>query len=258
MIRAGALLLLCAVAAAIPSFAAAERIVAALSRNRVELTTTFAGSEIFVFGAVKREAPPRPEDAPLDVVVAVAGPSNPVLVRRKARTFGVWTNAEALLIDEAPSFYAVAATGPLEEVLTATENLRHRVGIEVQVRAVGLPVAGRERDAFTDAVIRLRREAGLYVEAPRGVTMAEDTLFTARFALPANLVEGEYRARTFLIREGEVIDVHEDAISVDKEGFERWLYRLSREASLLYGLLSIAIALAAGWLASEAFRLLRR
>lgn len=245
-----------AAAAAASAAAASEAIVAALSRNRVELTTTFSGSELFVFGAVKRDAPP--VAAELDVIVAVEGPSKPLLVRRKARNFGIWANADAMQVDEAPSFYAVASTRPLEEILSATDDLRHRIGIEGKVRAVGVAAGGAERDAFHEAVIRLRREAGLYLEAPAGVTITENTLFTARFALPPNLVEGKYRARVFLLHDREVADVHENAISVNKEGLERWLHGLSREAPLIYGLLSVAVALAAGWGASEAFRLLRR
>jgi uncharacterized protein (TIGR02186 family) len=248
---------LAAAAALAPAPApAAEEVVAALSRNRVALTTTFSGLELFVFGAVKRIAPPA--DTEFDVIVAVEGPSRPVLVRRKARTFGVWANAEAVTIDEAPSFYAVASTGPLKEILSSTDDLRHRIGIDSQVRGVDLGPEGAAREAFHDAVIRLRRRAGLYIEAPGAVEVTEDTLFTARFALPANLVEGEYRARVFLLHQGEVADLHVDSIAVSKEGLERWLHALSREAPLAYGLLSIAVALVAGWAASEAFRLLRR
>jgi hypothetical protein len=39
---------------------------------------------------------------------------------------------------------------------------------------------------------------------------------------------------------------------------ERWIYNLAHENSLIYGLLSILVALMAGWGASEMFRLLRR
>ena len=42
-------------------------------------------------------------------------------------------------------------------------------------------------------------------------------------------------------------------ITVAKTGIERWLYNLSRNEPLLYGLLSVALALAAGWLAAAAF-----
>jgi hypothetical protein len=47
-------------------------------------------------------------------------------------------------------------------------------------------------------------------------------------------------------------------IDVRKVGLERWLFTLSREQPLLYGLLSLAIAIAAGWGASAAFRALRQ
>jgi hypothetical protein len=45
---------------------------------------------------------------------------------------------------------------------------------------------------------------------------------------------------------------------VQKAGVGRWLFNLSRERPLAYGLLSVALALAAGWLAAAAFRLAKR
>ena len=47
-------------------------------------------------------------------------------------------------------------------------------------------------------------------------------------------------------------------IPVKKVGLERWLYNLAHQQAVLYGLMSLAIAIAAGWLASAAFGLLRR
>ena len=55
----------------LPVSAVGEEVVAGLSQNRISITANFDGSEIFVFGAVKRQAPP-PEDAePLQVVITV-------------------------------------------------------------------------------------------------------------------------------------------------------------------------------------------
>ena len=48
------------------------------------------------------------------------------------------------------------------------------------------------------------------------------------------------------------------AIEVRKVGLERWLYRLAFDQPLLYGLMSLAVAVIAGWGASAAFRKLRR
>ena len=66
--------------------AAEESVVLGLSRDKVSITTRFDGSEILIFGAVKRETPIPAE--PLDVIVTVAGPSESVVVRRKARRLG--------------------------------------------------------------------------------------------------------------------------------------------------------------------------
>lgn len=234
----------------------AERVVAALSQNRVSLTTTFSGSEIFVFGAVKREGPAA--EARLDVIVAVDGPAGPVIVRRKDRVAGIWTNTESVRITRAPSFYAVAATGPLAQVLSPADDLLHHIGIDAQVRLIDAPPEVEDSDAFREAVIRLRRDAGLYKESPRGVILKEETLFTASVTLPANLTEGDYRARVFLLHDGHVIDRFDTSIQVRKEGLERWVHALSRGQPLVYGLLSILLAVAAGWGASEIFRQLRR
>ena len=91
-----------------------------------------------------------------------------------------------------------------------------------------------------------------------GVTVAEDTLFQTRIDMPANLVEGDYAAEFFLVRDHQVISSAATIIRVEKTGIERWLYNLSRNEPLLYGLMSVGLALLAGWLANAAFRLGRR
>lgn len=229
-------------------------IVAALSQNRVSITADFSGSQIFVFGAIKGAAP---DGAKLEVVLAIAGPSAPVKVRKKERVAGIWVNRDEVLVDEAPSFYAVASTGPLDEVLSYTDDLRHRIGINHLVRLIGAPAQIEAPEAFREAVIRLRRAEGLYVELPGIIRTVEDTLFAVDIQLPANLVEGDYTARVFLLRDRQVADVFETDIAVRKVGLERWIFALSRERPAVYGLLSIVVALLAGWGASEAFRLLR-
>ena len=89
MIRALALLM----ALALPA-AAQEQIVAGMSQNRVSITADFDGSEILIYGAVKRDTPP-PTGAPLEVIVTVEGPSTPVSVRRKGRVAGIWVNTDS-------------------------------------------------------------------------------------------------------------------------------------------------------------------
>ena len=88
--------------------------------------------------------------------------------------------------------------------------------------------------------------------------VAEETLFQTRIEMPANLVEGDYAAEFFLVRDFGVVYNGETLIRVEKTGIERWLYNLSVAEPLLYGIGSVLLALAAGWVAATAFHLGRR
>ncbi|MFN9956355.1 MAG: TIGR02186 family protein [bacterium] len=112
--------------------------------------------------------------------------------------------------------------------------------------------------AFTEALIRIRTDEGLYSLLEGAVDLTEQTLFRSRIALPANLTEGRYDARIFLVRDGAVIDVFEAPILVRKVGLERWLFNLAQSQPLAYGLLTLVIAVLLGWMASVTFQRLRR
>lgn len=236
---------------------AAEEVVAGLSQNRIAITANFDGSEILIFGAVKRETPIPDDLGRLEVIITVAGPSRPVMVRRKAKRYGIWVNTDAVEVDLAPSFYAVATSGPLEEVLLNVEDLRNKISIPRAIRSVGAPMTVSDAVNFTEAVIRIRTANELYQVRENTVEVSEETLFDTSIKLPANLTEGNYAARIFLTRSGRVVDRYETEIFVQKVGLERWVYALAHERPLVYGLLSLAIAIAAGWMASALFRYIR-
>lgn len=250
MIRALAILF------ALAGAAGAETIVSGLSQNRVSITADFDGSEILVYGAVKRDAP-APSGKPIEVIITVEGPSTPVYVRRKDRVAGIWVNNASVRVDSAPSFYAVATTGPLRHILSDTENLRRRISIDRMIRAVGITAEADQSQEFLLALQRVRTGEDRYRLLEGRVEMTEDTLFRTDVVLPANLTEGEYKVRLYLLRDRQVIATQERLIGVRKEGLERFIFTMAHEQSLLYGLLSLLLAGLAGWGASAAFRLIR-
>lgn len=242
--------------ALLAGLASAEEVVLGLSQDEVAITATFDGSDILIFGAVRREAA-IPDDSFLEVIITVSGPSEPVTVRRKERRFGIWVNTDAVEVDAAPSFYAVASTRDLEDILSDVEDLRYKITIPRAIRSVGAPMTVDDAESFSDALIRIRSDAGLYQLLEDGVQLSQQTLFRTSISLPANLTEGDYATRIFLLRDGRVIDIYETSIDVAKVGLERILFQLAHERPLVYGIMSLAIAIAAGWAASAVFRLIR-
>lgn len=236
---------------------AAEQIVAGLSENRVAITANFDGSEILIYGAVKREAP-APTGAPLHVIVTVEGPATPLAIRRKERLAGIWLNTDLVTVTAAPSFYAVATTGPLQDILSDTDDLRFKISLPHAIQSIGIASETAEPEAFLEALERIRSQDESYRMMENRVQLVEETLFRTDVTLPANLTEGDYRVRMFITRDGRVIDSMERVIGVRKTGLERTLYVMAHEQPMLYGFISLALAAIAGWAASAAFRLMRR
>ncbi|MBL1437556.1 MAG: TIGR02186 family protein [Rhodobacteraceae bacterium] len=234
---------------------AQETVVVDLSQNRVEITATYSGSNIFVFGAVKRESP-LPEGAgPIDVAIVIEGPLETVTVRKKEKRLGIWVNTESVEVHEAPSFFTIATTRPLEDMLNEGDRRDYAIGLDFAVRPQGPTEENIE--SFAQAVARIRKDDGLYSERESIVNLTEDILFEADISLPANLVEGDYNVRVYLIRDKNIVSDTTVGITVRKAGLEVWLYDLSRNSPLIYGLLSLLVALVAGYSASEIFRRLK-
>lgn len=234
----------------------AEQIVSGLSQSRVSINASFDGTAILIYGAAMRDAP-APSWPLLQVIVAVEGPSVPIVVRQKERVAGIWINQGAMSIEDAPSFYAVMSTGPLADILSPEEDKLHRISIPMGIGAVRMKAGAGATSDYLAAFERIKEASGSYRLAPDSVLLLQQSLFRTEVALPANLIEGEYRVRIFLTRGGKVVDSQESRIEVGKDGLERFLFRLAHDQPLLYGLIALLIAGLAGWGASELFRRMR-
>ena len=257
--RVLALILL--VFAALP--AGANEIIGALSQSRVALTANFSGSEILIFGAIRRDpsealAEDAEEVPPFDVVVVIEGPREPVAIWRKDRRVGIWVNVDSVTLASVPSFYAVATTAPLDEIIAPETDIEHRISSQQAIRSEQAIGDVPDQAVFSEALRRIRERSDQYLNLDRFVHLERDILFRANVQLPANLTEGAYTTRMYLLRDGAVVHQFRTAIFVRKAGLERWLHQLAYDQPLLYGLMALAIALIAGWGASALFRFVRQ
>jgi uncharacterized protein (TIGR02186 family) len=233
----------------------AEEVVAGLSQRQISISTNFDGSEILIFGAIKRQQA-IDYSTELGVIITVSGPDEALTVRRKEKVGPIWVNVDALGVQSAPTLYAVSTSAPISELVSDETDLLHRISVRSAIFA-GMADQGVDGDAFTEALIRIRTESKRYQMNEGAVELTSDTLFNTSVSLPANLVEGNYAVRFLLLRDKQVISQYETVIFVRKVGMERFLHALAYEQPYLYGLLSLFIAIAAGWGASAVFRYVR-
>lgn len=224
----------------------ADSLVADLSQRLVAITTGFAGTNVLLFGAV---------DGQGDVVVVVRGPDRPVTMRRKGRVLGIWANTAQMTFDRAPSFYAVASSRPLQEVAPPSVLARHELGVgALRLELAPAKASPNVAKEWRSGLIRNFQRAGLYSREERPITFLGNRLFRVELHLPANVPTGAYQAVTYLLRDGEVLSAQTMPLFVSKVGAEAYIYDFAVRHSAYYGLIAIAIALMAGWLAHLAFR----
>ena len=240
--------------------AGAERLVSSLSSNVVQITSSFNGVELVLFGTVETDAAPPVSPRPAgegvrgnyDLVVTATGPRQNLVVFRKARIAGVWVNANSRAFLNAPSYMAVLSTRPFESIADATTLAREQIGI---ANAALLPGAGTVSDEpFRDALLRLKGDHGLYGENAEGVAFLTPTLFRASIFVPAEAQVGNYAVDLKLFADGAVIARSQSSFEIATVGFERFVAGSAVDHGIFYGFATAAMAMMTGWFASIVFR----
>jgi uncharacterized protein (TIGR02186 family) len=233
--------------------AAEPKLVPDVSQRAIEIRYSFTGAELLLFGAILYPGGRVPTDQ-VDVAVVVKGPLQPILVREKQKVAGIWMNVESERFRSAPSFYAVASSRPLSQLVEERTAAIYELGVQNLQLSPGAGASPEERQRFEAGLIELQQRQQLYFEDPRGVEITEGVLYRARINIPARVPVGKYTAETFLIRDGQVIAAAVRDIRIEKLGFERFVAMAAEQWSLTYGLVAVLVSLFLGWAASVIFR----
>ena len=237
---------------------ARESVQADVSARNVAVTSSFNGIEIVIFGAVDNSQQPSAESNYYDVLIVVEGVPGRIVVRRKNNVAGLWLNTSSATFDVVPSYYAISSTRPIDEITSEDFRTSHGVGFQHLrfMPAFGQTQALSTEDLkeFRQAIVRLKEKQGLYIQDNFRVAFIGRSLFRATIELPANVTVGPFDTRVYLFRDEKLLSQYSVRLNLEREGLERHLHRFAFGYPTLYGLMTVAIAIAAGLLASTVFR----
>ena len=225
--------------------AGAEELVADLTSHLIAITTGFTGASVVLFGAI---------DGPGDVVATVRGPDREMAVRRKSRVAGIWVNTREITFRNVPSFYAVAASRPIDEILSPATAAFYRLGIANLKPEAETPAPSAVVDAFRAALERTQERVGLFVSRTEKIDFLGERLFRTTITFPSNVPTGTYLVEIFLVRDKDVISGQTTPLVVSKVGIDATVSEFSTRQPGFYGAIAVLTAVMAGWLASLPFR----
>lgn len=226
-----------------------------VSQHEVQVRQGFTGTELLLFGAIL-DPGGRAAGSQYDIVVVLKGPSEPVRLREKERFAGVWVNAANTDFRSVPSFFAVASSRPISDIVDDKTAAIYEFGTSyIQLSPSGV-IDPAEQARFAEGLVDLKTRQQLYKQDFNGVQISEQVLYQSRISLPSNVTTGIYTAETFAVSRGRVIASALAEVEVKKVGFERLIADYSQQWSLLYGLFAVLLSVGMGWAAGRIFALI--
>ncbi|MGN6573624.1 MAG: TIGR02186 family protein [Pseudolabrys sp.] len=238
------------------SAARAERLVVSLSNERIAVTSNYVGEDLVLFGTVQPDTGGQLK-ADYALVVTATGPSETLKARRKERVLGIFVNVDTREFVRVPSYLTIITDRPISQIAGPDELRRLQVGMDnyILTQRVGADFADTVTDdPFRKAFIRLKDQQHLYGQSDKAVNFLTPTVFRASIPVPANAATGRYDVDVKLFARGAMVARTATSFNVTKAGIEQYVVESSQDHGLLYGLATMSMALAIGWLASAAFR----
>lgn len=225
-----------------------------ISQHEVRVRQGFTGAELLLFGAILNPEGTR-AGRDYDIVVVLKGPTSPVLLREKQKVAGIWINADSTEFRSVPSFFAVASSRPIREIVDARTAAIYELGLATLQLSPAGEIEPHEQQRFARGLVDLMSRKSLYQQNENAVKVSEQVLYQARISLPSNVRTGAYSAETFAISRGRVVASAISRVDVTKLGFEGAVTGFAQHYSFLYGLIAVALSVFMGWLAGRLFAL---
>ena len=215
---------------------------------RVRVRLFYAGTTVHVRAPV-------PEAT--DVAVAVVGAVRPLVLERKGKVLRlVWMNVGEVTFEAVPDLLLVRATCPLEEL--AAPGVLRRLGLAPE--ALGAPSeSGTPDDDLFAELVKLKRRDGVWDVAEGGVDLRAggggSIIAATDFFLPPGTPPGDYQVLVYAFADGDGERVGEGRLQVVQTGVAAFISSLAKGHGLLYGILAVVVAAAAGLLTGVVFDL---
>ena len=226
---------------------AKDNLVTDLSESTVEISSTFSGADILLFGAYDGQK----ND---DIIVVVSGQKGNIKVDKKEKKFGIWMITESVKFSNVPKYYYIASNRKIEEITNKSEIKKRKLdfnNFELKNDKINYKNLNKK---WYEALKRNMKKKQFWKIEENSITLNKNTLFRKTLSLPSNVSTGIYNVKILHYRKGNLISQEESKIRIDKTGISANIYDIAQNFSAIYGIIAVLIALFFGWFTNFIFR----
>lgn len=218
-----------------------------LDKKTVEINTFYDGTTVQAAGMI----PPGAE-----AVVRLSGKPQELHLKKKGKAGGLlWMNVADLTFEHVPKIYMLYTAETGKEYLAdpalgfSLPSLQDRIEISP---------AGEDKEFYFNEFLKLKKHEAVYAEFPGEITYLDggdrERRFRVALQIPPRMSEDEYTVDLFAVQDGRIIGQDSRQLEVKMVSFPQMLSQLAFTRSLLYGILSVLVAVGAGFLTGTLFK----
>ncbi len=226
---------------------AKDNLVTDLSESTVDISSTFLGADILLFGAYDGQK----ND---DIIVVVSGQKGNIKVDKKENKFGIWMITESIKFLNVPKYYYIASNRKIEEITNKTEIKKRKLDLNsFELKNNKIDYNNLDKKWY-EALKRNMKKKQFWKIEENSIQLNKNTLFRKTLSLPSNVSTGIYNVKILHYRKGNLISQEESKIKIDKTGISANIYNIAQNFSAIYGIIAVIVALFFGWFTNFIFR----
>jgi uncharacterized protein (TIGR02186 family) len=219
-----------------------------VSDQNIRVTCRYCGELVRVSGLVSPKC---------EVVVKLTSPRESATFSRMGKVGPFWLSTGRVYFDNVPWMYKEKCSRPLQQILSAAEQIRYHLGLR------GLRASVKVRNnvvhprLYVNELIAVREASRLYSLAETGV-YRRGRHFSTTFFWPPGAPSGRYEIEAMAVSNQRVTAIQTASIEIHKVGLEAFIGNFARSNGVLYGLFAVVLAVVVGYSMSLLFALFRR
>ena len=171
---------------------AKDNLVTDLSESTVEISSTFSGADILLFGAYDGQK----ND---DIIVVVSGQKGNIKVDKKEKKFGIWMITESIKFSNVPKYYYIASNRKIEEITNKTEIKKRKLDFNnFELKNNKIDYKNLDKKWY-EALKRNMKKKQFWKIEENSIKLNKNTLFRKTLSLPSNVSTGMYMLKYYII-----------------------------------------------------------